>query len=102
MYVCDQDTCDKVKAYKELQKDAEYREIAQAAYDAVMAAMKDGEQTHVRGEWKERSNLVHVRHALKHVKKEYNRIYTGNWKAEDHNAHAIARLAMIRCNEQKI
>jgi len=91
-YACDQSSCEKYKEYKKLRNVKPiYIELAQIAFDTVLQTMIDGEKTHPANEWQNVDIMEHFRHAIDHL---------ANWELdendEDHLAHAITRLIMIR------
>jgi hypothetical protein len=68
-----------------------YHKLAQIAYDTVLQTMVDGEKTHPNDDWQSVDIMEHFRHAIDHL---------ANWELdendEDHLAHAITRLAIIK------
>lgn len=74
----------------------DYNRLAQIAYDAVIQTMLEGEKTHHDDEYKKIDTATHFVHALEHL---------ANWeleeKDEDHIAHAITRLIMIKYLEAR-
>jgi len=69
-----------------------YTKLAQIAYNTVLQTMKEGEQTHSPDEWQDVSIGDHIGHAFDHIEKYSLGIST----PEDHIAHALTRLAMIK------
>lgn len=68
-----------------------YIKLAKLAYDTVLQTMLEGAKTHPDNDWQSVDIMEHFRHALDHL---------ANWELdendEDHLAHAITRLAMIK------
>lgn len=68
-----------------------YEKLAQIAYDTVIQTMQEGEKSHPNGDWQNVDIMEHFRHALDHL---------AAWEIEendeDHLAHAITRLVMIK------
>lgn len=68
-----------------------YHKLAQIAYGTVLQTMVDGEKTHPDNDWQNVDIMEHFRHALDHL---------ASWELEendeDHLAHAITRLAIIK------
>jgi hypothetical protein len=68
-----------------------YHKLAQLAYGTVLQTMVDGEKTHPDNDWQNVDIMEHFRHAIDHL---------ASWELEendeDHLAHAITRLAIIK------
>jgi hypothetical protein len=68
-----------------------YHKLAQIAYDTVIQTMQEGEKSHPNDDWQNVDIMEHFRHAIDHL---------ASWELEendeDHLAHAITRLAMIK------
>lgn len=68
-----------------------YHKLAQLAYGTVLQTMIEGEKTHPDNDWQNVDIMEHFRHALDHL---------ASWEleenGEDHLAHAITRLAIIK------
>jgi hypothetical protein len=68
-----------------------YEKLAQIAYDTVIQTMQEGEKSHPNDDWQNVDIMEHFRHALDHL---------AAWEIEendeDHLAHAITRLIMIK------
>ena len=68
-----------------------YHKIAQLVYGTVLQTMIEGEKTHPDNDWQNVDIMEHFRHALDHL---------ASWELEendeDHLAHAITRLAIIK------
>lgn len=91
-YACEQSSCEKYKEYKKL-KDINplYIELARIAYDTVLHTMLQGEKTHPDNDWQDVSIIDHICHAGHHIDD-----YITEDTSEDHIAHAITRLAIIK------
>lgn len=76
---------------KDISANPDYIKLAQIAYDTVIQTMQEGEKSHPNDDWQNVDIMEHFRHALDHL---------ANWELdendEDHLAHAITRLAMIK------
>ena len=68
-----------------------YRELAGLAYDTVLKTMVEGTKTHPDDNWQEVDIIDHLCHASHHIED-----YIAKDKTEDHIAHAITRLVMIK------
>lgn len=68
-----------------------YHKLAQLAYGTVLQTMIEGEKTHPDNDWQNVDIMEHFRHAIDHL---------ASWELEendeDHLAHAITRLAIIK------
>ncbi|MFA5307796.1 MAG: hypothetical protein WC365_10165 [Candidatus Babeliales bacterium] len=73
----------------------DYIKLAQIAYDTVLQTMIEGETTHPANEWQDISTADHAEHIKMHIGKHRRD------KTEDHIAHALTRLAMIKYLESK-
>jgi hypothetical protein len=73
----------------------DYIKLAEIAFNAVLQTMMDGEKKHGANEWKKQSMLEHKMHIAEHFYK------INSDTSEDHIAHAMTRLAMIKYLEGK-
>jgi hypothetical protein len=73
----------------------EYERLGELAKQIVIQTMLEGEQTHPDNEWQTVSIETHLYHATLHELKQA----TGD-TSEDHIAHALTRLAMIKAAQK--
>lgn len=68
-------------------------EVAQRAYDVVLAVMQEGEATHAPGEWEGMSRTDHLEHAEMHLSRWWDA--EGDDREDIENAAARCILALI-------
>ncbi len=68
-----------------------YEQLGELAKQTVIRVMQEGEAAHPANDWQDKPAGEHFRHADKHMF-----MYLQGDASEDHIAHALTRLAMIK------
>jgi hypothetical protein len=76
--------------------DPDYIDLAKTAFNTVLATMLEGEKQHPGNEWKTVDINTHLAHEAIHCVK-----YVEGDTSEDHIAHALTRLAMIKALQNR-
>ena len=73
-----------------------YEKVGELAKQAIIQTFIEGEKTHPDNDWQDVSIIDHICHAGHHIDN-----YITKDTSEDHIAHALTRLAMIKYLEAK-
>lgn len=72
------------------------KELAQFAYNTVLATLEANEAKHPGNEWEGVEIEEHTDHVLDHIEDYSNQRIFGIQTTEDHIANAMTRLTMIK------